>query len=105
MIVLDRCNAPADFLDILACIERGDAEVALTSSAKASTGSNDDLSFLEHLVEHAPGVDPFRALDPDVGSVFTTEDGEPCILTSFAQQCGIAHVVLDQRAYLCFALG
>ena len=82
---LDRGDTPADFLDILTGIERRDAEVSLTSCTKASTGSDDDLSFFEHLVKHAPGVDALWALDPDVGSIFTTEDGEASILASLAQ--------------------
>ncbi len=47
-------EAAADFLDIRAGVEGGDAEIAFASRAEARAWGNDDLSFLEHFIKHLP---------------------------------------------------
>ena len=46
-----------------------------------------------------------RAADPDVGRVYAAEDRQAGGRGGFAQQFGVAHVVVDERGDLRLALG
>ena len=47
----------ADCLDdVLARLERGDADVALPALAESGSGGRYDISFVEELVEEVPAV-------------------------------------------------
>lgn len=59
--------------------------------------------MFEHFIEHFPAADACWACDPNVGSIFPTEDLETNFLAGFAKEFCIAHVVLDERGDLLLA--
>ena len=63
------------------------------------------MGLLEQLVEEGPAVDVAGCLEPDVGRVDSTEDGDSDRLESFAEQPGIFEVEADQFADLLLPIG
>ena len=94
----------ADLLHVFPGIEGGDAEVSFTGGAETGSRRDDDMGLFEHLVEHAPGVDALGALHPDVGGIDAAVDGEIDFDAGFAEECGVAHVVIDEGLNLGLAL-
>lgn len=99
----NRGDAAADFLNVCARIERGNAEPAFASRAESRSGSDDDLGIVQHQIEHFPRCLALWAAYPDVGSIFTTKYGQAGLLAGIAKEGRVAHVVFDQFSHLHFS--
>ena len=84
--------------DILAGIESANANIPLSSLAKSSARSGNDIGFLQKFIEEIPAV----ALDvhPDLRRVNATGDGVSKLGKRFANEPGIFKIEVDRRLRL-----
>src|ERR1035437_2003751 len=83
-------QSAADFLDVGAGIEGGDAEPAFAAGTEAGARRDDHLGIAQHLVEHSPRIEAGRAADPDIGRVHAAEHRQAGRAGGFAQEIGRA---------------
>jgi len=74
-------------LDVFSGVERADAHVAFAAGAEAGSGGADDLGFVEKLVEEGPGIG--AGVDPDIGSVISSDAGIAEAGDRFANELGV----------------
>ena len=96
-------DAGNGFHDVLARIERGDADVALTALAESGSGRRDNVRFVEELVEEVPAV----ALDvhPEVGGVGAADHVVAELEKCFLDDLGVFEVEVDDGLGLSLAFG
>src|SRR5262245_50787679 len=99
-------SEPADGLfDVLAAVERAQAEVAFAAGSEAAARSADEVGLREQAVEEIPARFVAGGLDPDVGGVDAAVDLDSRCLQSFADQPGILEIIVDDRPDLRLSLG
>ena len=84
-----------DFFDVLAAVERADAEVAFAAGAEAAAGRDHDVRFVEHAVEPLPACQAFWACDPDKRCVDAAMNIQTDRHAALDQNPSAGHVVID----------
>src|ERR1700694_2413155 len=89
--------------DVLARVERADAEVALAATTEAGAGRNDHLGLVQQQVEEFPRV--AAGVDPDVRGGVAADAVQAELGHGVADKRRVAEIEIGERARLFLSLG
>ena len=98
-----RADSLCHFLCIRPAVECANSKVTFAGGAKSSARGDNHSGLVEHLVKNIPAGRAVGCLHPNVRCVGAAENLKPGFGGSFAQQLGVAHVVVNEVAYLPLA--
>src|SRR5438477_4611339 len=96
----DRLQTPRDLGGVFSTIEGGDANEPFATRSETATGSNDNIQFLQHPIEHLPTSQTGESANPDVRSVHAAIDLHTDPRGCLAEDASILHVMTDQSLHL-----
>ncbi len=88
-------EASCGFDGVFAAIKSRNAEVAFALTTKAAAGCDDDVGFVQELIEGIPTAQISGRFNPNIRRVNAAVNFEARFVGCFAQNFGVAHVMLE----------